>query len=303
MWNEPTSRFNPNCNYFTYLFQQSYRVEIVDDYADILIYSIYGEPPAGKHAKKFIYFPNEVSGPLYERAKLQRFEQYADAILTCNPIKANDIYFGHFIIYVNWWKYSCSLYMPQGTSPGYLVDLDTVNRGYSNKELAYRTLGCASFINNPAWPRQEIIEALCKWIPIHSYGRLGNNTHGPFGGDEYDKILETSLYTHSLAIENTIVNGYCSEKLIHCLASGSIPIYWGDYSKFSRYFNEELIVYVSQENLEGDALLEHIRKRTKEIMLLSRKCFFPHNPLRIDQIYEDFGPKIIMDKIRDRLNL
>jgi hypothetical protein len=303
MWADPTSRFNSYHNYFTYLFQQSFRVEIVEDDADILIYSVYGEPPKGKHAKNYIYFPNEVAGALYERAKSHKYEQYADVILSCNPVHPKDIYFGHFVIYVNWWKCNHDSYLPQGTSPCYLLDLNEINNSYSIENLTYRKFGCATFINNPAWPRSKIIDDLRKWIPIHSYGRLDNNTYGPFGGDEYDKIVECSLFTHSLAIENSLVNGYCSEKLIHSFASGSIPIFWGQYSESNRYFNNKLMIHITQETLEGGRLIQYVKERTIEIMNLSREQCSHHKPLRVDNINQDFSPAIIINKILDRISL
>jgi Glycosyltransferase family 10 (fucosyltransferase) C-term len=48
-------------------------------------------------------------------------------------------------------------------------------------------------------------------------------------------------YMFSYAIENTMVDGYFTEKVTDCLATGTIPIYWGDQT-ISDYFIEEGIV-------------------------------------------------------------
>jgi hypothetical protein len=300
MWNEPGRAFNATHNYFSYLFQQRFEIELVNEHADILIYSVYGKPPTDRNAKRKVYFPNEVSGTLCDQARFREYEQYADAILTCNPTGPKDIYFGHFVIYTDWWRHGLGRHLPQGTSPGYLVDLGAINSSFSLERLTYRTKGCSIFMNNPAHPRSQIIESIGRWIQIHSYGSLYNNTYGPFDGDEYDKIVEASRFTHSLAIENTITHGYCSEKLLHSFASGTIPIYWGDCSSLKKYFNEELVIYISQEILERGRVSQHLERRMSEIMDLGLAGTKP-KPLRIDRMLEDFGPAIILEKILNTL--
>jgi len=296
MWSQPGACFNELFNYFTYLFADRFEVEIVDNYADVLIYSVYDNPPVNKTSKKFIYFPNENSGNLFDRAKAHNFHQFADATLTCNPKSSQDIYFPHFIIYVNWWE-NGHLFMPQGSSPAYLVDLFQISRNYSLESVEYKQLAITCFINNPAWPRKQILEHASRWIPVRSYGLFENNTYGPFGGDEYDKITEASFYSHHLAVENTITHGYCSEKLIHGFASGALPVYWGDSSEYIKYFNQELIVHITPSCLEQDRLADHLRQRTQEIISLRRRSLSDPDPLHIKNILLNLSPSKILDNI------
>ena len=70
-----------------------------------------------------------------------------------------------------------------------------------------------------------------------------------FGGG-YNPIPEKSMglndYMFSFAIENIQADGYFSEKIADCFATGTVPIYWGD-TTISDYFLEEGIVRINDD--------------------------------------------------------
>jgi hypothetical protein len=51
----------------------------------------------------------------------------------------------------------------------------------------------------------------------------------------------------SVAIENSSVRGYFTEKLIDCFAAGAIPIYWGD-NDISEHFSVDGMVICKTES-------------------------------------------------------
>ena len=53
-----------------------------------------------------------------------------------------------------------------------------------------------------------------------------------------DKATATAPYMFSVAIENDVVDDLFTEKLIDCLITGTVPIYWGT-SAISNYFNTD----------------------------------------------------------------
>ncbi|BCS83483.1 putative fucosyltransferase [Cotonvirus japonicus] len=66
-----------------------------------------------------------------------------------------------------------------------------------------------------------------------------------------------SEYKFVLAIENTFLPGYSTEKLINPMIANSIPIYWGDSAIF-KYVNKRRVIYVPDFNSDQE-LLDYIK--------------------------------------------
>jgi hypothetical protein len=61
-------------------------------------------------------------------------------------------------------------------------------------------------------------------------------------------IQEYSNYKFVIAMENKIVKGYITEKIVNAFRSGSIPIYWGDPQIAKDIFNEKAFICVNDFN-------------------------------------------------------
>jgi hypothetical protein len=73
--------------------------------------------------------------------------------------------------------------------------------------------------------RRVLFERLSARKPVDSGGRYLNN----MGGRRVeDKLAFLREYKFTIAAENSMVDGYTTEKLIEPLMMGSIPIYWGN---------------------------------------------------------------------------
>tara|TARA_R110002153_G_scaffold166073_2_gene318586 strand:- start:1464 stop:2327 length:864 start_codon:yes stop_codon:yes gene_type:complete len=82
---------------------------------------------------------------------------------------------------------------------------------------------------------------------INLYGRGHNPLPENHENGDYDgKIYGLKDFYFSLAIENHIQRNYFSEKLMDCLLTGTIPIYYG-CSEISKYFNPEGIICFDTE--------------------------------------------------------
>lgn len=95
--------------------------------------------------------------------------------------------------------------------------------------------------------RIELFEKLSEYSLVDSGGGLMNNMGGRVG----DKLEFLRQYKFTIAAENSLVDGYTTEKLIEPLMMGSVPIYWGNPSLAAEGdFNPGAMVLVDKENIE-----------------------------------------------------
>ena len=82
--------------------------------------------------------------------------------------------------------------------------------------------------------RHDIINYLNDKVDIDIYGGLTSNNSG------YKPIVDKSEgfadYSFSIIVENSKSNFYFTEKIIDCLLTGTIPIYWGA-NNIGQYFD------------------------------------------------------------------
>jgi hypothetical protein len=114
----------------------------------------------------------------------------------------------------------------------------------------------SSIISSPVTQgryRYELIDELCKrGIEIDMAGHYKNNVGFTVPGSYFDEstIYFQSQYKIILALENTELDYYITEKIINPLRAGVIPIYFGS-SKVNEYINEKRIIQVFKDNTES----------------------------------------------------
>lgn len=87
--------------------------------------------------------------------------------------------------------------------------------------------------------RLRIIDTVAQYRPLAYGGAFRNNT----GGRVDEKIPFIARYKFNLAPENSLVEGYVTEKLLEPLVAHTLPIYWGsDAGKTD--FNPEAFINV-----------------------------------------------------------
>ncbi len=64
-------------------------------------------------------------------------------------------------------------------------------------------------------------------LPIQFQNKLKPLLQKGYQGRCENKILTMAQYRFGLCLENQRYPGYITEKLIHCLAAGVVPVYWG----------------------------------------------------------------------------
>ena len=114
---------------------------------------------------------------------------------------------------------------------------------------------CAAVISNCASKfRLNFIKKLNKYKKIDMGGKCNNN----IGGKVKNKIEFLTGYKFSIAMENSIGDGYISEKLTHSFLAGTIPIYYGDYL-IDEYINPKTYIFIKGE-YDIKKKIEYIKK-------------------------------------------
>ena len=127
----------------------------------------------------------------------------------------------------------------------------------SAEDIMSRKKFCAMVVSSGAGykkDRDTIFDELSKYIKVDSGGRYRNNL--PDGKSVADKKAFLSDYRFSIAAENSLHDGYITEKIMDAWAAGTIPIFYG--SRYStEMFNSKAFVLADIDNL--DATIEEVK--------------------------------------------
>lgn len=120
---------------------------------------------------------------------------------------------------------------------------------------------CCFITRQPKPERIDFFNQLSKYKQVDSLGPCLNNT-GILAPDDYNEFCKlVSQYKFIITFENTQIDLYITEKILHGYFSSCIPIYWG--SKYiHEIFNKDSFVYIDDYNQEN------IEKAIEEIKLL-----------------------------------
>jgi hypothetical protein len=105
--------------------------------------------------------------------------------------------------------------------------------------------------------RNKFFHELSKYKKVDAGGKIFNNIGGPVP----DKMKFIADYKFSIAIENSSVNGYVTEKIVEPMSVNSIPIYWGS-DTVDKDFNIRSFIRIENESDEA------IQKAIEQIIYL-----------------------------------
>jgi hypothetical protein len=84
-----------------------------------------------------------------------------------------------------------------------------------------------------------------------------------------DQLIDTYKdYKFVLAMENKMVDGYVTEKIINAFYSGAIPIYWGS-SNITEFFNKDAFINVSDFKTFEECV-DHVIRMTDDTINMMR---------------------------------
>lgn len=112
--------------------------------------------------------------------------------------------------------------------------------------------------------RTDLVDALSIKMPeisSHTFGR----------GRRFVESKEDALdsYMFSLAIENSRIRNYVTEKFLDCIIRGAVPLYWGA-PNINDIFPKDS--FVELKSLNPEDVVEQIRKLSKEDYLSRQKA-------------------------------
>ncbi|MFN0263609.1 glycosyltransferase family 10 domain-containing protein [Tepidamorphus sp. 3E244] len=156
---------------------------------------------------------------------------------------------------------------------------------------------CSFVYSNDTSVRSEFFLRLDAAHRVDSYGRILNN-RGENPKDTKEKVRLLAHHRLGIAFENQIAPGYVTEKLLHVLQSGSVPVYWGAREAFSDFNPEAFIDATAFDTLQD--LVDHLIRLDDSADGLDQ--FRQATPFRDDRIPYEHTMRFFLDRVNDALS-
>ena len=205
--------FVPTDNYFYHLLSTKYDVEI-SDHPDILFYADFGTSHKAHSTTRKVYYTGENKRPNYDECDFAFSFDYSD-----NP---KNYRLPLWVLWVNWFDVPHS----EERDISYLTPLNNLT---GSRKVRKKNKFCNFVSSNHTGLRVPLFNEISMYDRVDAAGSLLNNMGQriPGRGDQKPKVDFISDYRFTIAAENSSFPGYTTEKLLHPLSIGSIPIYWG----------------------------------------------------------------------------
>jgi hypothetical protein len=130
-----------------------------------------------------------------------------------------------------------------------LISIDSLTNGRT-LDLSQKNKFCAMIAGNLEGLRVNLYNSLNKYKPVDGYGLMFGNS---LRQSKFDILPE---YKFCLCPENSVYDGYVTEKLIDAYAGGTVPIYSGDSSVAEDFNYNAFLNY--QEIKDMEQFVEHV---------------------------------------------
>lgn len=214
-WKDPT-----NDSYFTHFIAENIgQVQVVDpnDKPDMLIASCMGDINKVRNTdakyKLFFYGENLGRYPPYNNDELLR--EVFDSIVGFRNTNGH-IRFPLWLLYYPYYKYNQTENILK-----YIQSQYDVNRCKPKTMFATHVAR-----HDRGGLRAQMCDAVSAYGPVIYPGEFRNNVR-PIGKTTEDKIRFISQSVFNICPENSVAEGYCTEKIFQALEAGTIPVYWG----------------------------------------------------------------------------
>ena len=236
----------PDDNYFFNLLSLKYNIVIDNNNPDILFYTVYGNNHLRYDMNKVIkiLYTGENYRPNYNECHYSlSFDYSTDSRNYRLPLWA---------LILNWFD---KPYRPE-RDQAYLHNIDD----FLNKKIEIgRTKFCSFIASQPKGRRMDFVPKLYKYKQVDCGGRVYNNIPSVKGrGDQIEKIEFLKDYKFNVCFENSSNPGYCTEKIIHSMFAGCLPIYWGD-TMVDKDFNSNSFLDLSKFNTDEELIYEIVK--------------------------------------------
>lgn len=239
---------NPESNFLLRFLRENYEVELSED-PDFLIYSVWGNEHCKYDCVK-IFYTGEPAAPDFNEC------DYA--------IGFDNISFGDRYMRLPLFAMQLTREI-QNRERFRKTELN--NRHFCNFVYNNETVGKGAVL------RKEFCKKLMEYKAVDCPAAILHNMQSEilssrFSGMWYQSKLDfIKNYKFTIAFENSLINGYTTEKLLQPLMVGSIPIYFGN-AQVAKDFNPRAFINAADYGNDFDAVIE----RVKEIDADDRKA-------------------------------
>lgn len=267
--------FTKKDNFILNILKKHYNV-IVSDEPDFLFYSSFGNNFEKYHNCTKIFINWEPIIPNYNQC---------DYSLSYNDIKFGDRN-------LRW--------------PNFYPVLETNVLDKSGIDLSFAKRKFCNFIHinasggEGAKLRNEFCINLSKYRKVDCPGKVLNNMNpnviSPREGDyTKGKLNFMKNYKFSIIFENTLLNGYTTEKIVHAFLANTIPIYWGNPDVIKEFNPRAFINCNDYKNLDEviEKVIELDNDDKKYMEMLLQPCMQPDYTFNKLQLLEDYLIHII----------
>jgi hypothetical protein len=229
---EDFGEVNPNQNFITDVLQKDYQV-IIDPNAEYLFFSTYGFKHYNRKYDNCIKI-------FYSYENVEPDFSICDYAIAFQHLTAGDRYLRY-----PWYLFTGFDKLEKNK----VIKRDLLlNRKFCN--FVY-----GDFLMADPY-RKRFFEKLCKYKRVDSGGSYMNNIGRNI---TYDiKLPFIQEYKFTLAIENSSLSGYTTEKIVQPMTVNSMPIYWGNRD-VGLDFNKKSFVCIHDFHSDEEAIEEIIR--------------------------------------------
>jgi hypothetical protein len=218
--------FHKKDNYFYHLLSQEYLVKIDEVNPDI-VFGSYGYDRFRQiekykdHRSLKIFFTGENDGPRGGPYDVNMTQHRCDS--------ENHMRIPLWAFFTSWFD---EVSFVHNRDPSFLTPWKALDKRKVDLEsiVDAKKRFCCFVYADLTTERKKWFDAIKQLEEVDAAGKCLNNTGGsiPGRGDQIYKLAFLSEYFFSLAVENSCVNGYSTEKLLHPMSMLTIPMYWGD---------------------------------------------------------------------------
>jgi len=277
-------------NYCSSIFDKEVEFVSADTVGiDILFCSCFGDVEKVKKTKariKIFFTGENLERPEYSHLN---DEEYMRNIFDLR-LGFHSTDFGNDKIRLPLWITYYNYYNMKNDRDNFITHLLTQRSENINKQTKFGTLVCRHDRNGA---RGKILDELSKYGEVHCVG--GHKPNGIVLGDRWeDKLNFISESKYTICPENSSSVGYCTEKIMHGIEGGCIPLYWGSDYPEKNVLDQESYIFVNVENEE--LMRQQVRSGLHRTILLD--VFKRESKFVLDNYY-----KTLEWAIKSKLNM
>jgi hypothetical protein len=248
------------------------------------LYADFGNSHTQLKTRAKVYYTGENKRPNFDECDFAFSFDYSD-----NP---KNYRLPLWVLWINWFDVPHC----EKRDVSYLIPMNNL---IGPRKISKKPKFCNFVFSNHTGLRMPLLNEIAMYGKVDCAGSLMNNMNWrvPGRGDQKPKVDFISDYRFTIAAENSSHPGYTTEKLLHPLSVGSIPIYWGS-PRANEDFNEEAFIDVHKFDDLVDVvdLIEEIEESESLYNKLISAPVFPNG--KIPELYK---PESVLKFIEEKI--